>query len=213
MLLVDNYDSFTFNLAAYLTLLGAEVVVRRNDAVTAGAAVGGRYTHVVISPGPGTPGAAGETMACVRAALARSVPLLGVCLGHQAIVEALGGRVMRAAAPVHGRAATITHDGAGVFRGLPAQLEVGRYHSLIAAEAPWPRDLIVSARAAREIMAVRHRTLPIQGVQFHPESVLTPMGAQMLANFLEVADMEAAARIARGAGVAGKSIGRADRQV
>ena len=183
ILLVDNYDSFTYNLAHLFGELGAEVLVRRNDALDAESAARLAPSQLVISPGPGRPAEAGATLEIVRR-LARSIPTLGVCLGHQAIVEAFGGTVGAARELVHGKACTVRHDGRGLFAGLPQELEAGRYHSLAAATIP--RELEVSATADDgEVMAVRHRELPIDGVQFHPESVLTPLGPEIARNFLE----------------------------
>jgi anthranilate synthase/aminodeoxychorismate synthase-like glutamine amidotransferase len=183
ILLIDNYDSFTYNLAHLFGELGAEVVVRRNDRVDPAMSWGQTPSHVVISPGPGRPADAGCSIPLVRE-LAGRVPILGVCLGHQAIVEAFGGEVGLARELVHGKAATVTHDGRGVFHGLPPELEVGRYHSLAATGLP--ECLEVTARTADgEVMAVRHRELPVEGVQFHPESVLTPLGLDIARNFLE----------------------------
>jgi anthranilate synthase/aminodeoxychorismate synthase-like glutamine amidotransferase len=185
ILLVDNYDSFTFNLAHLFGELGAEVVVRRNDELDADEAEELAPSHLVISPGPGRPSASGATPEIV-ARLARTTPTLGVCLGHQAIVEVFGGEIGPAAELVHGKATTIRHDGEGLFRGLPPDFEAGRYHSLAATRIP--DDLEICATAADgEVMAVRHRTLPVHGVQFHPESVLTPVGPELARNFLEVA--------------------------
>jgi anthranilate synthase component II len=182
ILLVDNYDSFTYNLAHLFEELGAEVVVRRNDAIDAAAAARLGASHLVISPGPGRPADAGSTLDIVRC-LAPVMPTLGVCLGHQAIVEAFGGEIGAARELVHGKACTVRHDGRGVFAGLPQELEAGRYHSLAAESVP--PELEVSAAAGDgEVMAVRHRELPIDGLQFHPESVLTPLGAELARNFL-----------------------------
>jgi anthranilate synthase/aminodeoxychorismate synthase-like glutamine amidotransferase len=182
ILLVDNYDSFTYNLAHLFGELGAEVLVRRNDAIDADEAERLRPTHLVVSPGPGRPADAGATEKIIRR-LAATTPTLGVCLGHQAIVEVFGGEVGRARELVHGKSCAIRHDGRGVFAGLPPELEVGRYHSLAATAVP--DELEVTATAADgEVMAVRHRRLPIEGVQFHPESVLTPQGSTIARNFL-----------------------------
>lgn len=174
ILLVDNYDSFTYNLAHYLCELGAEVAVRRPDELNARL----EPSHLVLSPGPGRPSE--QLIQLVRDARVRT---LGVCLGHQAVVEAFGGEVGRAQRLLHGKTSVIEHDGRGVFAGLPQQLEVGRYHSLAATRVS---DVLeVSARSEDgEVMAVRHRELPIEGVQFHPESVLTPLGKDLLRNFL-----------------------------
>jgi anthranilate synthase/aminodeoxychorismate synthase-like glutamine amidotransferase len=186
ILLVDNYDSFTYNLAHLFGELGAEVLVRRNDAISAGEAERLEPSHLVISPGPGRPESAGATLDLVRSLSAR-VPVLGVCLGHQAIVEAFGGEVGAARELVHGKATTVRHDGRGLFRGLPQDFEAGRYHSLAATGVP--PELEISATAPDgEIMAVRHRELPVEGVQFHPESVLTPVGRDLARNFLELPD-------------------------
>jgi anthranilate synthase/aminodeoxychorismate synthase-like glutamine amidotransferase len=183
ILLVDNYDSFTYNLAHLFGELGAEVVVYRNDAIDANAAARLAPSHVVISPGPGRPGQAGATKEIIRL-LAPNVPTLGVCLGHQAIVEVFGGEVGPARELVHGKSCTLHHDGQGLFAGLPDEFEAGRYHSLAATAIPG--ELEVCARSDDgEVMAVRHRSLPVDGVQFHPESVLTPRGPQIARNFLE----------------------------
>ena len=182
ILLVDNYDSFTYNLAHLFGELGAEVVVRRNDAIDAESAARLGATHLVISPGPGRPADAGATPELVRN-LAPRIPTLGVCLGHQAIVEGFGGEIAAARELVHGKACTVKHDGRGIFTGLPTELEAGRYHSLAAETVP--DELEVSATADDgEVMAVRHRQLPIDGIQFHPESVLTPLGLEIARNFL-----------------------------
>jgi anthranilate synthase/aminodeoxychorismate synthase-like glutamine amidotransferase len=182
ILLVDNYDSFTYNLAHLFGELGAEVLVRRNDEVSADEAERLAPSHLVISPGPGRPENAGETPAILRR-LAGRMPTLGVCLGHQAIVQVYGGEVGRARELVHGKATAVTHDGRGIFNGLPDGFQAGRYHSLAATSVPDVFD--VSATAADgEVMAVRHRELPLDGVQFHPESVLTPHGLDLVRNFL-----------------------------
>ena len=183
ILLIDNYDSFTFNLAHLFEELGAEVVVRRNDAIDADEAERLAPSHLVVSPGPGRPERAGATIE-ILLRLTPHVPTLGVCLGHQAIVAAFGGEVGPAASIVHGKASGVTHDGRGIFRDMPAEFEAGRYHSLAATKVP--EELEVSARCKEgEVMAVRHRSLPVDGVQFHPESVLTPLGPQLARNFLE----------------------------
>ena len=182
VLLIDNYDSFTYNLAHLFGELGAEVVVRRNDEVTVAEAEAMEPTHVVVSPGPGRPEAAGVSEGVVRAFAGR-VPILGVCLGHQAIVSVFGGEVGPAQQLVHGKATMVAHDGHGLFAGLPEDFLAGRYHSLAATSIP--DCLEVSASAADgEVMAVRHRELPVDGVQFHPESVLTPVGKDLARNFL-----------------------------
>jgi anthranilate synthase component 2 len=187
VLLVDNYDSFAWNLVQALAALGADVVVRRNDALSVADALALAPDAVVISPGPCTPAEAGVSVALVRAAADRRLPLLGVCLGHQAIGAAFGGRVVRAARPVHGKTSEVLHDGRGVLRGLPSPLVAMRYHSLVVDE-PLPAELVATARTASdELMGLRHAALPIEGVQFHPESFMTPDGPSLLANFLESA--------------------------
>jgi anthranilate synthase/aminodeoxychorismate synthase-like glutamine amidotransferase len=183
ILLVDNYDSFTYNLAHLFGELGADVVVRRNDALDAETAAQLAPSHLVVSPGPGRPAEAGATLEIVLR-LAHTTPTLGVCLGHQAIVEAFGGEIGAARELVHGKACTVRHDGRGLFAGLPGELEVGRYHSLAATEVPAALEVSATAEDG-EIMAVRHRTLRVDGVQFHPESVLTPLGREIARNFLE----------------------------
>jgi anthranilate synthase/aminodeoxychorismate synthase-like glutamine amidotransferase len=184
ILLVDNYDSFTYNLAHLFGELGAEVAVRRNDAVDAEEADTLAPSHLVVSPGPGRPRDAGASLDLVRHFSTR-IPVLGVCLGHQAIVEAFGGEVGAARELVHGKATTVEHDGLSLFRGLPKRFEAGRYHSLAATRIP--PDLEVSATAPDgEVMGVRHRALPVEGVQFHPESVLTPVGRDLAKNFLDL---------------------------
>ena len=187
ILLVDNYDSFTYNLAHAMGELGAEVVVRRNDAMTLEDVGALRPSKIVISPGPGRPEAAGLSMAIIRDWGPR-LPLLGVCLGHQAIGAAFGGRVIRAPGPVHGKTSIVEHDGKGIFSGLTAPFEAGRYHSLIVDANEWPEALEIAATIAGErvVMGLRHREFPIHGVQFHPESVLTPAGRAMLKSFLEL---------------------------
>jgi anthranilate synthase/phosphoribosyltransferase len=183
LLLIDNYDSFTYNLAQYLGELGAEVQVVRNDAITLDEIAALAPTHIVISPGPGTPDDAGISLALVER-FAPSVPILGVCLGHQAIGQAFGGRVVRAERLMHGKVSPVHHDGRGIFSGLPSPFEATRYHSLIVAE-PLPDCLEVSARTPEgEVMGLRHRAYPTAGVQFHPESILTEHGHQLLKNFL-----------------------------
>jgi anthranilate synthase/aminodeoxychorismate synthase-like glutamine amidotransferase len=183
LLMLDNYDSFTYNLVHLFEELGAEVRVFRNDAITADEAEELAPTHLVISPGPGRPEDAGVSVELIRR-LGPTTPTLGVCLGHQAIVQAFGGDVGQARALLHGKASTVEHDGAGVFAGLPQPFDAGRYHSLAATRVP--DELEVTARTPDgEVMGVRHRSLPIEGVQFHPESVLTPLGPQLGKNFLE----------------------------
>jgi anthranilate synthase/aminodeoxychorismate synthase-like glutamine amidotransferase len=183
ILLIDNYDSFTYNLAHLFGELGAEVAVRRNDAIGADEAERLGPSHLVVSPGPGRPEQSGSTPE-VLARLMPRTPTLGVCLGHQAIVQCFGGTVGPAHRIVHGKATLVTHDGRGIFAGLPEDFLAGRYHSLAATAVPECFEL--SARAADgEVMAVRHRELPVDGVQFHPESVLTPLGRDIARNFLE----------------------------
>ena len=184
LLLIDNYDSFTYNLVQAFLVLGAEVQVFRNDEITLAEARAQGATHLCISPGPGTPAEAGVSMAMIEAFAGR-VPVLGVCLGHQSIAEVFGGRVVRNWRLMHGKTSRIEHDSRGVFAHLPQPLEVGRYHSLVAEPESLPASLTVTARTAEgEIMGLRHRTLLVEGVQFHPESVLTPDGPALLGNFL-----------------------------
>jgi anthranilate synthase/aminodeoxychorismate synthase-like glutamine amidotransferase len=180
--MIDNYDSFTYNLVHLFQELGADVAVYRNDALTVEEAEALQPTHLVVSPGPGRPANAGISVELIRR-LGPQVPTLGVCLGHQAIVEAFGGEIGQAKALLHGKASPVEHDGKGVFRGLPIPFEAGRYHSLAALQIP--DELEVTARTQDgEVMGVRHRELPIEGVQFHPESVLTPLGPDLARNFL-----------------------------
>jgi anthranilate synthase/aminodeoxychorismate synthase-like glutamine amidotransferase len=182
ILLVDNYDSFTYNLAHLFQELGAEVTVVRNDEIDTDGAERLSPSHLVISPGPGRPADAGETIPILKR-LCPQIPTLGVCLGHQAIVEAFGGDIGRAKRLVHGKASEVAHDGRGIFAGLPARIQAGRYHSLAATRVP--ESLEVSATTTDgEVMAVRHRELPLDGIQFHPESVLTPLGHELGRNFL-----------------------------
>ncbi|HEY0340000.1 MAG TPA: aminodeoxychorismate/anthranilate synthase component II [Steroidobacteraceae bacterium] len=201
LLLIDNYDSFTYNLVQAFLVLGADVHVYRNDAMTVDEALAFAPSHLCISPGPGTPYDAGVSMDMIRAFAGR-LPVLGVCLGHQSIVEVFGGKVVRAGRLMHGKTSVIQHDGKTLFEGLPQPCEVGRYHSLIAAPESLPPDLEVCARTVEgEIMAVRHRALMVEGVQFHPESILTPDGPALLRNFLEFSG---------GKRVRGSSIGAGD---
>ena len=189
ILVLDNYDSFTFNLVQYLGEFGVDVDVVRNDVITVQDVATMAPAAIVISPGPCTPSEAGISVPLVRQ-LGGTIPILGVCLGHQAIVEAYGGKVVRAGRVMHGKTSQVVHDGTDLFNGLPSPLEVMRYHSLIAAPLSLPRELVVTALAqddASEIHAVRHRKYPVWGVQFHPESVMTPRGKDILANFLELA--------------------------
>ena len=184
MLLIDNYDSFTYNLVQAFAAMGASVMVYRNDAITVEEALAHEPTHLVISPGPGRPDDAGVSLSMIEAFAGR-VPILGVCLGHQSIVQQHGGRIVRAERLMHGKTSMVKHDGESIFTGLSNPFEVGRYHSLCAEEETLPEDLIVTAQTERgEIMGVRHKTLQIEGVQFHPESVLTPEGDDLMANFM-----------------------------
>ena len=186
LLLIDNYDSFTYNLVQAFLVLGAQVDVIRNDAISVEQALARDITHLCISPGPGTPADAGVSIAMIRAFAGR-LPIFGVCLGHQAIVEAFGGDVVRAPRLMHGKTSMVGHDGRTLFEGMPQPCEVGRYHSLIAAPDKMPDDLEVCATTAEgEIMAVRHRRFVIEGVQFHPESVPTPQGPHLMGNFLRL---------------------------
>ncbi|HEU4619623.1 MAG TPA: aminodeoxychorismate/anthranilate synthase component II [Gammaproteobacteria bacterium] len=184
LLLVDNYDSFTYNLVQAFLVLGADVHVHRNDAITIADARVLEPTHVVISPGPGRPDDAGLSLALIDAFAGR-VPILGVCLGHQCIVQHFGGRIVSAERLMHGKTSTVRHDGATLYRSVPNPFEAGRYHSLAADRSALPRELVVTARTEDgEIMGVRHASLAVEGVQFHPESVLTPDGPKLLENFL-----------------------------
>ncbi len=188
ILMIDNYDSFVYNLVQYLREMGREVVVRRNDGVSLSAIKNMAPEHIIISPGPCSPDEAGISLAVINAFTGK-IPILGVCLGHQAIGQAFGGRVVRAGRPVHGKTSAITHDGRGIFRGLPDTLVVGRYHSLLVEDESLPDCLEVTARTAEgEIMGLRHREYYVEGVQFHPESILTPYGKSMLANFLNIGE-------------------------
>jgi anthranilate synthase/aminodeoxychorismate synthase-like glutamine amidotransferase len=186
VLVIDNYDSFTYNLVQYLGELGAEVQVMRNDVVSLDEIAAANADHIVISPGPGRPEQAGVTMSVIRE-LGRATPLLGVCLGHQAIGAVFGGSVVRAGRPMHGKTSTIDHDGRGVFNGINGPFLASRYHSLVVADEDLPQELEVSARTREDgtIMGLRHRTWPVHGVQFHPESILTGEGRRILRNFLE----------------------------
>jgi anthranilate synthase/aminodeoxychorismate synthase-like glutamine amidotransferase len=183
VLVIDNYDSFTYNLVQYLGELGAELEVVRNDKATPAELLDRRPDRLVISPGPCTPGDAGSSIEAARAFPQAGVPTLGVCLGHQSMVEAFGGRTIRGE-PIHGKDAEIEHDGKGILRGLDSPLRAGRYHSLVA-DPDLPAELELSATLGDVVMGVRHRQLPAEGVQFHPESVLTPHGKDILRNFLE----------------------------
>jgi anthranilate synthase/aminodeoxychorismate synthase-like glutamine amidotransferase len=186
VLVLDNYDSFTYNLVQYLGELGAAVSVVRNDAATVKEIASSGAERIVISPGPGRPEDAGVTMDVIRE-LGQRTPILGVCLGHQALGAVFGGSVVRASAPMHGKTSTIEHNGRGVFTGLTAPFQASRYHSLVVAEAGLPDELEITARTREDgtIMGLRHRTWPVHGVQFHPESILTREGRRILRNFLE----------------------------
>jgi len=187
MLLIDNYDSFTYNLVQAFAAQGADVMVYRNDAITVDEALALDPTHLVISPGPGRPENAGVSLDMI-AAFSGSIPVLGVCLGHQSLVQHFGGEIVRAERLMHGKTSMAKHDGKTIFEGLPQPFEVGRYHSLCAENESLPDVLELTAETERgEIMGVRHRTLPLEGVQFHPESVLTPEGERLMANFMRMA--------------------------
>lgn len=184
LLLIDNYDSFTYNVVQAFLVLGAEVLVHRNDEITIEQALALEPTHLCISPGPGKPVDAGVSMKMIET-LAGRVPVFGICLGHQSLVEVFGGKVVRAGRLMHGKTSLVHHDGRGVFEGLPNPFEAGRYHSLIAERDTIPPSLEVSAWTPEgEIMGVRHRELAVEGVQFHPESILTPDGPRLMGNFL-----------------------------
>jgi anthranilate synthase/aminodeoxychorismate synthase-like glutamine amidotransferase len=185
ILLIDNYDSFTYNLVQAFLILGAAVDVHRNDAIGVHQALSQNYTHLVISPGPGTPRDAGVSMRMIEAFAGR-IPIFGVCLGHQSLVEVFGGKVVRAARLMHGKVSPVQHDGKGLYAGVRQNFAAGRYHSLIAEPSSIPAELEVTSRTAEgEIMGVRHRSLAVEGVQFHPESVLTPDGPKLMENFLK----------------------------
>lgn len=191
VLLIDNYDSFTYNLAQAMLGLGAQVIVRRNDGITIDEARQLGHTHLVISPGPGGPQESGASLELIAASAGR-IPVLGVCLGHQAIGHVYGAQIGRASRLMHGKSSLVYHDGIGLYRGLPVPFEAGRYHSLAIDEASLPPVLAVTCRSeANEIMGVRHRQFDIEGVQFHPESVLTPAGERLIANFLARSASEA----------------------
>lgn len=191
LLMLDNYDSFTYNLVQYFAELGAQVKVVRNDEMRVEDMRALNPSHLVISPGPCTPNEAGVSLAAIEA-FAGKLPILGICLGHQSIAQVFGGRVVRASQVMHGKVSRIAHDGQGVFQGLPQNLQVTRYHSLVVEAASLPQDFVVSAWVGEEdvtpnaIMGIRHRHLPIEGVQFHPESILSEHGHAMLANFLKM---------------------------
>ena len=187
VLVIDNYDSFTYNLVQYLGELGATVTVRRNNETTLGEIQALAPDRILISPGPGRPEQAGVTLDVIRE-FGGAVPILGVCLGHQAIGMAFGGEVVRAPLPVHGKTSTVEHDGRGVFSGIGSSFQASRYHSLVVAENRWPAALEVTARSKEDglVMGLRHREWPLHGVQFHPESILTQEGRRILRNFLEL---------------------------
>jgi anthranilate synthase component 2 len=187
VLVIDNYDSFTYNLVQYLGELGARLTVRRNDETTIEAIRALDPERILISPGPGRPEDAGITLDVIRV-FGAQIPMLGVCLGHQAMGLAAGGQVVRAPKPMHGKTSTVEHDGRGIFAGITTAFQASRYHSLIVADEPWPDTLEVTARSKEDglIMGLRHRQWPLHGVQFHPESVLTPEGRRLLRNFLEL---------------------------
>ena len=187
VVVIDNYDSFTYNLVQYLGELGATVAVRRNDETTVEEISAMAPERILISPGPGRPEGAGITLDVIRE-FGRRVPVLGVCLGHQAIGLAFGGTVVRAPRPMHGKTSTVEHDGRGVFAGITTAFQASRYHSLVVADDHWPEALEITARAKEDslVMGLRHRTWPMHGVQFHPESILTHEGRRILRNFLEL---------------------------
>lgn len=186
LLVIDNYDSFTYNLVQYLGELGAEMLVIRNDELTVDAIEDLGPDRILISPGPGTPDAAGISLAAIER-FANKLPILGVCLGHQAIGQHFGGKVVRAPEPVHGKPVNVAHDGKTIFEDVPNNFEAGRYHSLIVDRDGWPDELEISAESPDGlVMGLRHKTKPIEGVQFHPESILTEHGKKLLQNFLEL---------------------------
>lgn len=190
VLLVDNYDSFTYNLAQALAILGAEVTVKRHDEISVAEAIAFAPTHLIISPGPGRPENAGISIDLIKAMMGR-IPILGVCLGHQAIAQALGGTIDAAHVLMHGKSSPVYHDGRTLFEGLPNPFNAGRYHSLSVSEQRLPEELAISAYTSDgEIMAVRHRSFPTEGVQFHPESVLTPEGDRLLRNFMDLEGLD-----------------------
>jgi anthranilate synthase/aminodeoxychorismate synthase-like glutamine amidotransferase len=186
LLLVDNYDSFTYNLAQALAVIGVDVTVKRHDEITVGEANALEPTHLMISPGPGRPEHAGVSIEMIEAMMGR-IPILGVCLGHQAIAQALGGKIDQAQRLMHGKASPVYHDGRTLFEGLPNPFDAGRYHSLAVSEQQLPSELEISAYTSDgEVMGVRHRSFPTEGVQFHPESILTPEGDRLLRNFMDL---------------------------
>jgi len=203
ILVIDNYDSFTFNLVQALQAAGADVRVVRNDAVTRAdvaalaADPDANLRGIVVSPGPGDPGTAGVSVATIEVAAERGIPLLGVCLGMQSMAVAFGGAIVRAPTLVHGEASAVAHDGLGLLDGMPADFPAARYHSLCVDPGTLPAELVVTATSPEDgvVMGLRHRSLPIEGVQFHPESVLTPSGPHLLANFLRLAGEGEASRL------------------
>ncbi len=186
ILLIDNYDSFTYNIVQAFAAMGADVLVYRNDAISVAGAEDCDATHLVISPGPGRPENAGVSLDMISAFAGR-LPMLGVCLGHQSLVQAFGGEIVRAQRLMHGKTSMVTHEDSELFSGMSPEFEAGRYHSLCAEEKSLPDELVVTAQTSRgEIMGVRHKTLPLMGVQFHPESVLTPEGDMLMENFMRM---------------------------
>jgi len=186
ILLIDNYDSFTYNLVQAFAAMGADVLVHRNDMLAVEEALALKPTHLVISPGPGRPENAGRSLAMIDA-FAGEVPILGVCLGHQCLVQSFGGEIVRAERLMHGKTSMVSHDGGALFAGMSQPFEAGRYHSLCANEGSLPDELVITAQTDRgEIMGVRHKTLALEGVQFHPESVLTPEGDKLMENFVRM---------------------------
>ena len=186
ILLIDNYDSFTYNIVQAFAAMGADVLVYRNDAISVDEARDCEATHLVISPGPGRPENAGVSLEMITA-FAGQLPVLGVCLGHQSLVHAFGGNIVRAERLMHGKTSNVTHDNSELFTGMSSSFEAGRYHSLSVEEKTLPDELVITAQTSRgEIMGVRHKKLPLMGVQFHPESVLTPEGDKLMANFMRM---------------------------
>jgi anthranilate synthase/aminodeoxychorismate synthase-like glutamine amidotransferase len=212
ILVIDNYDSFTYNLVDLLAVLGADVVVRRNDVVDADAAMALGPAGVVVSPGPCGPAQAGNAPAIVRRAADREIPVLGVCLGHQIIGHVFGATVARAPRPMHGKTTHVEHDSRGIFTNVPTPFDAGLYHSLAVMEETLPPELSVTARSAEGVvMGIRHRSLPVEGVQFHPESILTPDGETILANFLRLATHPTAGW--RAVAARGRSVTRDERSL